>query len=357
MHGMWTIYCHTHITSGRRYIGQTKQKMMQRWRHHVRDAQNPSAGWFFAAAIRKYGPDAFAHLVLETCDTLDEANEAEKAWIESFSARHESYGFNLARGGREQNHQSRTDIRKRMSLAAKARWEDPEQRAKMLALTSTPEWREAKSAAAKAQWADPEVAAKNRAAIEAARTPDVFARAAATRSANMTDEVREKLRAGQVRRWARPGEQERASEAQKRAKSTPEYRAKASEIAKACHSSPETKAKSSAIARKNWDDPEMRARMTEGIRATRTPEVMAAIAAGCKVTCNTPEAKARLRAQNMTPEARTRQAAMKARPCRKCGRPRIDGRCRPCITANEYKRLAKRAVEALAGYVGERCTG
>lgn len=34
--GKWTIYCHTHIESGKRYIGQTKFTMEYRWRRgHV----------------------------------------------------------------------------------------------------------------------------------------------------------------------------------------------------------------------------------------------------------------------------------------------------------------------------------
>ncbi len=35
----WTIYCHMHIESGRRYIGQTKYSMMHRWNQHCAQAK------------------------------------------------------------------------------------------------------------------------------------------------------------------------------------------------------------------------------------------------------------------------------------------------------------------------------
>lgn len=47
----WTIYCHTHVDSGRRYIGLTKQAMMKRWKNHVHAAQHSRDGrWHFPNA-------------------------------------------------------------------------------------------------------------------------------------------------------------------------------------------------------------------------------------------------------------------------------------------------------------------
>ena len=75
----YTIYCHTHTESGRRYIGLTKLTMMKRWNSHIYTANHVKNGKLaatghFPNAIRKYGKDAFSHEVLEVCSTLEEAN-------------------------------------------------------------------------------------------------------------------------------------------------------------------------------------------------------------------------------------------------------------------------------------------
>ena len=97
----WTVYCHIHRATGRRYVGLTKKTWRKRWNQHVYTASKlAKKGWsHFANAIRKYGKDAFDHEVLEVCDTLDEANAAEEKWIEHFDSRNPEKGFNLKRGG------------------------------------------------------------------------------------------------------------------------------------------------------------------------------------------------------------------------------------------------------------------
>lgn len=50
-------------------------------------------------AIRKYGPDAFSHEVLEVCDSLESANAAEARWIAHFETCDPAKGFNLQKGG------------------------------------------------------------------------------------------------------------------------------------------------------------------------------------------------------------------------------------------------------------------
>ena len=73
---VWTIYCHIHTESGRRYIGLTKVSMMRRWNQHVLKSRTctTKAKIYFCNAIRKYGKDAFSHKVLEVCHHIDDAN-------------------------------------------------------------------------------------------------------------------------------------------------------------------------------------------------------------------------------------------------------------------------------------------
>lgn len=101
----WTVYCHTHIESGRRYVGLTSQTVKKRWNQHVTKSKSSKGGrWHFPNAIRKYGKNAFSHEVLAICDSLEEANEIEREKIEEFQTRDPRFGFNLAHGGEHKPH-------------------------------------------------------------------------------------------------------------------------------------------------------------------------------------------------------------------------------------------------------------
>lgn len=134
----WTIYCHIHRESGRRYVGLTSKTMLARWNDHVYKAKSSKGGrWHFPNAIRKYGKDAFSHEVLQVCFTLEEANEREQFWIWTYDTRNPLRGFNLAKGGKHVPHPIRKnpwddpEYRRKASVASKRKWQDPEFRVKM----------------------------------------------------------------------------------------------------------------------------------------------------------------------------------------------------------------------------------
>jgi len=130
----WTIYCHTHKESGRRYIGLTRYTMMHRWNQHCAQSKSSHGYGHFRNAIRLYGKDAFAHRVLEKCETLESANEAEEAWINSFSTRFPEFGFNLARGGSHIPIIQTIDFKAKMSLISREVHSRPEVQAKLKGL-------------------------------------------------------------------------------------------------------------------------------------------------------------------------------------------------------------------------------
>jgi hypothetical protein len=142
----WTIYCHTHIISERRYIGLTKKTMLQRWNQHIANAKSKRGKGCLHLwnAIRKYGPEAFSHEVLEICNSLEEANEAEKTWINKFDSRNPEKGFNLALGGDHTPHPIR-----------KNPWDNPEFRAKQMVWLSSPKYKEQAASQARLLWKDP----------------------------------------------------------------------------------------------------------------------------------------------------------------------------------------------------------
>jgi GIY-YIG catalytic domain len=119
----WVIYCHTHVESGRRYVGLTKTSMLSRWVKHVYQANkaDPKRRSHFSNAIAHHGKDAFSHEVLETCETLEDANAAEERWIEELGTRNLEKGFNLMKGGGSQPHPLR-----------KNPWNDPSYREKCM---------------------------------------------------------------------------------------------------------------------------------------------------------------------------------------------------------------------------------
>ncbi len=142
----FTIYCHVHVESGRRYIGLTKKRILQRWNEHVYNANRKKGKGclYFWNSIRKYGKDAFTHEVLEVCTTLEEANAAEEKWILHFNTRNSKKGFNLAKGGSHL-----------YNPAQKNPWNDSDYRENQLLKKRSPEARAAVSAFMESMWTNP----------------------------------------------------------------------------------------------------------------------------------------------------------------------------------------------------------
>ena len=169
----WTIYCHIHTETGRRYFGLTKKTMMFRWNQHVQNAEKKTGKGcrHFWNAIRKYGKDAFTHEVFRICTTLEEANLAERALVKRFRTRDPKLGFNLTRGGVHTPHPIRKnpwdnpEYRVSQTLRLLALSNNPVTRAANKAALNTPESKERRTAASKKSHSRPEVKAKISAAF------------------------------------------------------------------------------------------------------------------------------------------------------------------------------------------------
>ena len=255
----WTIYCHTHTDSGRRYIGLTKKTMMQRWNQHVlKSGKDLKTRSFLWSAIRKYGKDAFAHQVLEICKSLEEANTAEEAWIESFSSRDPQFGFNLAKGGGS------------YTLVIKNNpWDRPEYRAKVLS--------PAARAASKAALNTPAVKAKIGALAKTAMSNhDTIAKRKIFQQdplygARIAEKLKESLSTPEAReRMRRSSIESSTSEVQER-------RAAAIRIAV---NTPECKAQRSEISREMWTRPDVRAKYAARVTSPETRALIAAASTG-----------------------------------------------------------------------------
>lgn len=93
------VYCVRCIPSGHNYVGQTIRTLKARWYMHVYDASVKNSELHLHRAIRKYGSEAFQHEILQECQTQEELDTAEIAWIEKLGTFGQG-GLNETRGGR-----------------------------------------------------------------------------------------------------------------------------------------------------------------------------------------------------------------------------------------------------------------
>lgn len=140
------IYKITNTTNGHFYIGQTKMQLASRWSKHKQDAR-AGKGWVLAAAIRKYGADAFTHEVLDSCVDRDALNLAEIRYIETLKPQYNSCAGGGGLGSPTQA------VRQKISAAMKGRLTSAGTRARM-------------SAAQKGHFVSPETTAKIQAALK-----------------------------------------------------------------------------------------------------------------------------------------------------------------------------------------------
>ena len=68
---LWTVYIHTNLINGKKYVGITSNPVKKRWRNGYGYSENLPIG----RAIRKYGWENFDHEII--ADNLDE-DDAKK---------------------------------------------------------------------------------------------------------------------------------------------------------------------------------------------------------------------------------------------------------------------------------------
>ena len=90
---MGIIYLITNLINGKKYVGQTRQKLRDRMYQH-RSSKKTSG---IDGAIQKYGWEKFTVEVIEECP-VENLNEREKYWIEFYDCKAPK-GYNLTDGG------------------------------------------------------------------------------------------------------------------------------------------------------------------------------------------------------------------------------------------------------------------
>lgn len=94
---MGIIYVVRNMVNGKKYIGQTIQKLSVRRCIHERLADE-GAGWYFHRAIRRYGASCFVWRKLAMSDDVDELNSLEITMIRLLGTKVPN-GYNMTDGG------------------------------------------------------------------------------------------------------------------------------------------------------------------------------------------------------------------------------------------------------------------
>lgn len=128
----YSIYVHINNQNGKKYIGQTKQKVEKRWNN----GKGYKTSSKFYNAINKYGWDNFQHLIIADHLTNDQANCLEKQLINKYNLTDDHYGYNITNGGKNYCHSEETKrkIGLANSIALKGKSHSEEQNHKMSVL-------------------------------------------------------------------------------------------------------------------------------------------------------------------------------------------------------------------------------
>lgn len=110
----YKIYMHRNKINNKVYIGLTKQKVEDRWRHDGLGYKNCPKFW---NAIQKYGWDNFEHIILLENLTEEEASKKEIELIQQYDS--VNNGYNLSLGGSTTNHSQETLEKMRQSMLGK----------------------------------------------------------------------------------------------------------------------------------------------------------------------------------------------------------------------------------------------
>lgn len=114
------------IDTGEKYIGQTINKVKDRWRKHCKPSVSKTS--IVNNAILKYGKDAFIVSILQECEDLVELNRQEEFWIKELNTLSPN-GYNIKSGGSNSRHSDNT--KNKMSKSATGRKHTEESRLKI----------------------------------------------------------------------------------------------------------------------------------------------------------------------------------------------------------------------------------
>lgn len=110
------IYKITNTVDGKIYIGQTVQRLSERFRDHTRGDKQPDG--YLHRAIKKHGIENFVFEEIDSAKTLEGLNALEEHYIQKFNSLAPN-GYNLLLGGT--NRRQHEDTKKKLSALNKGK--------------------------------------------------------------------------------------------------------------------------------------------------------------------------------------------------------------------------------------------
>lgn len=100
------IYCAYNKINGKRYIGQTIQRLCERKAGHYKATDNS----YFHKALHKYKLEDWEWIILDHAKDKDELNAKEQWWISQYRTTEQDKGYNLLAGGQGGGEQTKDMI-------------------------------------------------------------------------------------------------------------------------------------------------------------------------------------------------------------------------------------------------------
>lgn len=113
----YSVYCHTHKITGKKYFGITKRDPDKRWKN----GYGYRTQLIFYRAILKYGWGQFYHDVLYDGLSEKQAKEKEIQLIKEYKTTSTRYGYNRTQGGDNPIHSKESNAK--ISKAIKQLWQ------------------------------------------------------------------------------------------------------------------------------------------------------------------------------------------------------------------------------------------
>lgn len=242
------IYRIRNKINGKVYIGQTTASVAERWHSHCKA---DSYCVLLSKAIKKYGRDNFDVSAIDSANSKHELDEKEIFYINQHDSTNRDEGYNLREGGSFGKHSE--ESRKRMSVAVRKAYENPEFKEKLIAYRTGKKW-----------------------------TPEYCERASQRMlGTRITPEAKRKISASVTEYWKSDEYRNLVSEGQKSTRSTAEYKEMVSKNTKAQWSDKDNKerlvAAMSAGKLAMWSDPVKKAAILAKRAATKAAKQVAMI--------------------------------------------------------------------------------